>query len=251
MNRISIALHEGATPTSRPELSVLQTKPGFSLTPIRHIAAVESVSAAIPDGSIVDEFHAISHGGSRYTGLFEVNENWEIRRLIGVTNANDGTGTLDLHSGISVPAFDRIILFQNSHTIFKKYTYVPEEQIRLLVNEKVHEMREEFNCMLERMDHFKQIKLADRDAHHLICETLYTEIVAGRVAHEFIHKWRKPDNAYLDGKNLWSLFLISSWFLNRLKAPQLIERTKQLCDLFDKFARFTPKQTTWVQTQFA
>lgn len=253
--RANLKLSEGESSISKTELALVKPIVVNRMNPLRHIVVADAIFDLISGmtARIRDEFHAVSHGGLRYIGLFEavVSTMLDFHWVISVTNSHDGKSAMEIHSGISFPNVEESIGFHHSMVVLKKYTYTSESDFRSLVNESIIECRMHFNLEIERMERYKSIKLTEKDAHHIICTLLMTEIVAGRLAYEILTDWNKPQVDYIKPRTLWSLFVHCLTFTNRLKSIQHIERSKELHEFFDSVANFRLKPTHWVQSTFA
>lgn len=252
--RASFKLCDGEGSITRPQLAVLTLTPDTRINstrnPIRHISIVEYITDWIKENGlkIRDEFHAVSHLGFRYIGLFHIKgELGDIEWMVGITNNNDGKAAVELHSGFTVPAVEDSIGFHKSFTVTdKRGSYTPKE-IRSLVNENMSNARQLFNVEHERIEIYKKLKLTPEKAHHIICLLIQSEIVAGRLSFETLIDWNDPKVAYLKPRTLWSLFVHCLTFINRLRTIHHIERSKALQQFFDELAGFVPKPTKWVQ----
>lgn len=249
--RASFKLCEGENGISRPELAVLKPVSIGRVNPIRHIVVVDLVSEWFEANNckIKDEFHAISHLGLRYIGLFTLKAKpmRDIEPVLAITNNNDGKSALEFHSGMSIPDVQESISFHHSENVVSKIGFTPEDELKTLVNEKLLYLKEWFHVEYDREERFKKIKLTPEKAHHIICTLLQTEIIAGRVSYELLTNWNKPESDYLKPRTLWSLFIHCLTFTNRLKSMQHIERSKTLHEFFDELAGFHLKPTKWVQ----
>lgn len=253
--RANLKLCEGENGISRSELAVLKPVWIGRVNPIRHTVVIDLVTEWFEanDHKIRDEFHAISHLGLRYIGLFNLKAKpmHDIEPILVVTNNNDGKSALEFHSGMAISDVNESIGFHQSFTVLKKIGFTPDEELKSLVNENLIRAKECFHVEYEREERFKKIKLTPENAHHLICTLLQTEIIAGRVAFELLTGWNKPEADYLKPRTLWSLFVHCLTFTNRLKSIQHIERSKSLHEFFDEIAGFHMRQTKWVQQTFA
>jgi hypothetical protein len=249
--RASLKLCEGESNISRPGLALIKPVAINKVHPIRHIVLVDMVTEWFENNhcKIKEEFHATSHLGFRYIGLFHVRSMTmtDFEWVVVITNNNDGKSALELHSGIVLPEVQESIAFHHSSTVLKKLGFTPEDELKSLVNETMSSLREWFNVEYDRCDAYKKLKLSTEKAHHIICTLLQTEIIAGRVAFELLTGWNNPESDYIKPRTLWSLFVHCLTFTNRLKSIQHIERSKSLHGFFDGLAGFVPKPTKWVQ----
>jgi len=253
--RISLTLGDGLEPISTHALAGLPIKPGPQIAPIRHHTIQEMVVASLDQFGyrMKDSFHAVAKEGARYVGLFDilVNETRDYRWGIMATNANDGSKTMWLHSGIILHGADNTFSVHCSDEVFKSHRFFTSDELQVLVNESVTRLNDHFNLMEHRMEHLKGKKLTSAEGHHLICNIIASEVVAGRVAAELIDRWNNPDFEYLHPRTMWSAFCLCSWFLKRLRPAALVERTINLHHFFDDVAKFNKKTTRYKQTAFA
>jgi hypothetical protein len=234
---------------SVPDLNSSILAPTDRVHPIQHRLA-RSVTVKAMCGvvqKVTGEFHMLSHNDMRYLGIFSGMEGKEIEWIIAVSNYGDGFRVMELHSGFVVHSARSIISFHATLPVFSRYCYRTPEELQLLVNEKVGELRQHYNLEFERMNRWKDHKLTRADGHDVICLAIKAGAIAGRVASEFIKSWNEPACDYFKPRTLWSLFCLTSSFLNRLTAPPIIERTIALHDFFDGISGFNLKPTPWVQ----
>lgn len=258
--RISAPLKNSMEPMSYSELRTLPTPPD-RLWPIRPDFIADMVFEYVEKfglGKIEDAFFGASHDGNEFYGLFSVPANslQDFKWVIGATNDNQSgggivRGSFEIHSGFILPYVGNAMAFSRSILIAEKKKYIPKEDIQALVNENLDVLREEFNLEFDRESHYKARKLKPEEASHIILQVIDRDVMAGRLISEFIDEWKKPQFEYLKPRTLWSLFCQCAWFLNRLQAPILIERTIKLHHLFDEIAKFNKKPTKWVQSSFA
>ena len=254
--RISCVLLAGTEPRSIKEIALIPAYHGPRILPIRHeyiAAAVEDYVDCDPSCRLVDAFHACPENAARYIGLFDVKTTGcdDFRWVIGATNSMDGTLSFSLHSGIVIPGAEMAIAFHASERLIGRKGYVPREEIPNLVNENLFILRDHYNLCIERMDHLKSCKLTSPAAAELILSLFGTEVIAGRMAYEFIMAWKKPQFDYLKPRTMWSLYCLCAWFLKRLRDVVMIDRTMNLNHFFDDMSKFDKKPTRWVQSTFA
>lgn len=234
---------------SPSELVTIVSAPAERINPIQHRLAREVTIIAMEKHveQRSHEFHMLSHEDRRYLGLFSGREKREIEWLIGINNFADGFRVMEVHSGIYIPAARGIVCFHATQQVFARYTFRTSDEIQALVNERLDDLRCHFNLEFDRMDRWKSKKLSRSDAHDAICLAIRDGAIAGRSAHEYITSWHNPSCDYFKPRTMWSLFCLTSSFLNRLTAPPIIERTIALHEFFDKLTGFNLKPTKWVQ----
>ena len=95
MNKCNLILHCGAAEVPRKALALVPTpRPTESWLPIPHETYVHRIEQALPDYglSVVQEAHAITHDGSRYFGLIQVQNGCssdDYTWVLGVRNSHD------------------------------------------------------------------------------------------------------------------------------------------------------------------
>lgn len=244
----------GGEPVTKLELDRFKSLPDQGIFSISHRAVADMIEDYFEKNTVFnirDTFHAVYHGGYRYAGLFQLNASpYDVDWLVAATNANDGRGSLVIHTGCVLRDFRCTLSFNHSRKVMKKYTYISPDELKALVNESLVESKDYYAVESDRMDHYQKTKLSAELAHHTICRLIETEVVAGRLAAEFINRWNNPED-YIKPRNVRSLFTLASFMLNRLRTSELIERTQTLHDFFDDVAKFNKKPTTWIQTRFA
>jgi hypothetical protein len=257
--RLSAPLKNSMTPVSYAELKVIPPPPD-KLFPIRGDLLADMVFdyVASVDLKVTDTFYGASKDGNEFYGLFSVgpHNDSDFEWIIGITNDNSSgggivRGSFEAHSGVSFPFVGNAMSFSKTVKIAEKKCRIDKDDLRSLVNENLTMLREYFNLEYERESIFKARKLKPEEASHIIMQVIERNVMAGRLISEFLDEWRNPKFEYLKPRTLWSLFVQCAWFLNRLQAPILIDRTVMLHHLFDEIAKFNKKPTKWVQSTFA
>lgn len=228
--------------------------------PIHHEYLVSLVlESAMAEGfRLKDSLYSTSHGGFRFFGLFQFAEKdmavnfpppspSQIGWIVGASNANDGTDGVLMWSGVRI-VDTNAIAFNDELTIAKRHTEDAMLALPDQIRGGMRKMHEHWNINAERFDCYAEQSLTIEDAHHLICTAIKEEVIAGREINALLTLYHKTRGR---GRGLWTLFSCCVQILNKLKTPQMIERTIQLHNLFDQFAKFNKRPSPWIQTRFA
>lgn len=229
-SRLSIILPEGGWPISRSELIA------------HHLATTDRVAdwSNFTGLHIVDAFHGLYHEGRSYIGLYQFRHSLskhDIDPLVAISSY--AAQNCEYHFGMVIPDLGQTVSFQHSLLTGES-----------LVNES-KPMLNYFAIECDRMEHYKSIKLSREQAHDIICRTVAASITPSGQIIELVKIWSGHPFSYLAPRTLWSLFNLHAFLLNRLRAPEVISRTKNLHEFFDEIAKFTPKTTTLIQDRFA
>jgi hypothetical protein len=203
---------------------------------------------------VSDSFYASDDTGETLQGFISVREKnlADIKWVIGMTNSNgERSRGFYLHSGFVVTEVSSAVSISASEKVITKYSFFTNDELKTLVTERLDYLREFYLLEYERESHFKKIRLSSAEAHNIICDMIRRDVIAGRLSKEMLDLWHKPTAEYLRPRTMWSLFCLSSWLLNRLNVPVMIERTTNLHHFFDEVADFNKKPTKWVQSTFA
>jgi hypothetical protein len=253
--RISLTMGDGLEQCSLTDIKLLPLCENCSAFPIRHETIALSLTRAVElqGDKVRDSFHAITPDRAKYVGIFDIQtpESSDFRWAVMATNANNGASAFELHTGIVIPAAEMSVGFQFTDMIMKRNRLLVLDELQDLVNESLVKLKDYYNLSFMRMEHLKSKKLTREEASDIIVRLLGTEVVAGRLAHELITLWTKPQLDYLKPRTMWSLFCLSLWLLQRLRAYAIVDRTTDLHHFFDDISKFDKKPTRWVQKTFA
>lgn len=248
---------DGSRRLSFKELAALPAPVGDErrIFPIAHSYLVDRVFDGIEKEGLLlrDAVYTVSHGDARLFGLFElvstsVNDS-EQSWIIAVTNANDGTDGISIYGGTLIHA-PQVIIFHEELSVIKRHS---EESLVALdesVAAAIKKLHEHWNVNHDRSIAYKQLSLTPEKADHFIADAIWSEVVAGREIASLLSIYRKPI-PYLKPRTLWSLYSCIGVILNKLKPPQLIDRTIKLTSYFDHLASFKLKPSKYTQTYFA
>lgn len=252
---LKINLVEGSTQLSFKELEALPPLVSYSdlIIPIQHEYFVsEILSSAKNQGlRLKDSLYSVSHHNARFFGVMEFTS--EVFRddsfgwVLAASNANDGTDGISMYGGIRL--YDKNTLaFHEELSVVKRHSENAIIHLHDTVAGAVRKLHEHWNLNQERASAYSELSLTIELAHHIICEAITKEVIAGREINALLTSYHR---ARTIGGGLWTLFKSCVEILNKLKAEPLILRTIELHHIFDQYARFDKRPSPYIQTRFA
>jgi hypothetical protein len=252
---LKINLVEGSRELSYKELEALPPLVSYSdlIIPIQHEYFVSQIlTSAENEGlRLKDAIYSVSHSNARFFGVMEftskVFRDDSFGWILAASNANDGTDGISMYGGIRI--YDKNTLaFHEELSVIKRHSENAIINLPETVAGAVRKLHEHWNINQERADTYCQLSLTIERAHHIICEAITKEIIAGREINSLLTSYHKQRG---EGAGMWTLFKSCVEILNKLKAPPLIQRTIELHHLIDQYARFTKRPSPYIQTRFA
>ncbi len=166
---MNLMLHCGAQHADRDQLARCTTPPSTATWhPIPHHRLLDQVEQAMLGSELVvaHEAHALSRDGNRYFGLMEVanhqsDKDWSL--IIGLRNSHDQTFPAALAVGSVVQVCDNLS-FSGEITLARKHTRHIERDLPELVDRAVGKLGDLRDRQEDRITHYKQSMLDDREA---------------------------------------------------------------------------------------
>ena len=237
--KCNLILHCGASAVERPALHSVRT-PMATPTwhPIPHLRFIEQVERALLASrlAIVNQAHALSHGGDRYFGLIQVagqtlsdDHAW----VLGLRNAHDKRFPAALVAGAQVFVCDNLS-FSGEISLSRKHTRFIERDLPLLTERAVGQLTERWHSQETRLARYRDAKLGDVEAHDLMIRAVDAGVCPVSTLPKVVGEWRRPSHEAFASRNVWSLF---NGFTEALKGnlPLLPARTQALHGLMDAF----------------
>lgn len=220
------------------------------ITPIPHdFFAQQVLDAIFAEGLHTREVnYYLSEDAQRFFGVFEivsVVRNPEQSWILAAANANDGTGGVCVYAGLRVYPVNTISFHEELCPVHR-HTEKSMTELPITVAAAVKKLHEHWNVNDERAEAYKKLSLTIEQAQSLMCDAIFGGVLAGREIASLLALWRNPAS-YVKPRNLWSLYCCFNQILNKLKWPQMLERTMMLHRLLDEHAKFESLPSKYTQ----
>lgn len=246
MNKCNLILHCGAHAVPRGDLALVRA-PAATETwqPIPHAAFLDSIEATLPDYGlrVVEQAHALTHDGSRYFGLLQVqngHSNPDYSWVLGLRNSHDKTLPAGLVAGSSVFVCDNLA-FSGEIEVSRKHTSFILRDLPTLVKDALGRLAGKWFDQDQRIERYKACRLGDGDAHDLVIRAMDAEAIPNRLIPDVLNEWRHPRHEAFGDRNLWSWFNACTEHLKG-RLHLLPDRTRALYGVCDAFACARPEQ---------
>lgn len=239
MKSCNLVLHCGAAAVERSQVRSVPTP--FSTptwTPIPHLRIVEQVERALAAANlaIVNQAHALSHGGDRYFGLIQVATTRTVgdyALVLGLRNSHDKRFPAGLVAGAQVFVCDNLS-FHGEVELSRKHTRFIGRDLPLLTERAIGQLQERWHHQETRIDRYRDYTLGDRDAHDLMVRAVDVGVCPVTALTKVVQEWREPSHDAFRPRTVWSLF---NGFTEALKGnlALLPARTQALHGLMDGY----------------
>lgn len=243
MKSCNLVLHCGASAVQRADVRAIRTPiatPTWS--PIPHLRLVEQVERALRAAhlEIVNQAHALSHGGDRYFGLIQVATSRaasDYALVLGLRNSHDKRFPAGLVAGAQVFVCDNLS-FHGEVELSRKHTRFIGRDLPLLTERAIGQLQERWHNQETRINRYRDFGIADRDAHDLAVRAVDVGVCPITLLPKVIQEWREPSHDAFRPRTVWSLF---NGFTEALKGNLglLPARTQALHGLMDGFVGLT------------
>jgi hypothetical protein len=239
MKVCNLVLHCGAEVVERKAVEAVPTPlstPTWS--PLPHIRLVTQVERALRAANlgIVNQAHALSHGGDRYFGLIQVESgrnNRDYSLVLGLRNSHDKRFPAGLVAGAQVFVCDNLS-FHGEVELSRKHTRFIGRDLPMLTETAIGQLQESWHSQEKRIDRYMEHVIDDRDAHDLMVRAVDGGVCPVTVLPKVVQEWREPSHEVFRERTVWSLF---NGFTEALKGNLgiLPKRTQALHGLMDGF----------------
>ena len=240
MPTCNLILHCGASQVPRKALAAVPT-PAATETwrPIPHEEYVRQVEWELPRYGldVVQEAHALTHDGTRYFGLIQVQNGCnspDYSWVLGLRNSHDKTLTAGLVAGSQVFVCDNLS-FSGEVSISRKHTPNILRDLPGLVDSALTRLLGLLRFQDQRVERYKSVQLGDADAHDLTIKALDSGVVCASRIPDVLREWREPRHSAFEPRTAWSWFNAVTEHLKG-NLPLLPRRTVALYRLCDGFA---------------
>ena len=239
MNKCNLILHCGAAEVQRKALASVPTPaPTETWRPIPHEQFVRQVEWELPRYGldIVHEAHALTHDGTRYFGLIQVQNgcsNPDYTWVLGLRNSHDKTLTAGLVAGAQVFVCDNLA-FSGEVCVSRKHTSYILEDLPGLVGNALGRLLLMFKSQDQRVERYRATRLSDADAHDLTVRALDSGVVCASRIPELLKEWREPRYREFEPRTVWSFFNATTEVLKGALhlLPKRSQALYRLCDQY-------------------
>ncbi len=237
MKSCNLILHCGAEAVERDALRAVQTPAATSTwQPISHNSLLAQVERALAASqlSIVNQAHALSHGGDRYFGLIQLDDGAPDQGrglIVGLRNSHDKKFPAGIVAGAAVFVCDNLS-FSGEVQLARKHTVYIERDLPQLTERAIGQLLEHWHNQDVRIARYRDATINDAAAHDLMVRAVDVGVVPVSTLPKVIQEWREPSHEDFRERNSWSLF---NAFTEALKGnlPLLPRRTQALHGLMD------------------
>ncbi|EIP96372.1 hypothetical protein OpiT1DRAFT_00787 [Opitutaceae bacterium TAV1] len=237
--KCNLLLHCGAAAVERSALREIRTPLATpTWTPIPHLRLVEQIERALASArlSIVNQAHALSHGGDRYFGLIQVQNGSQhsgYAWVLGLRNSHDKRFPAGLVAGSQVFVCDNLA-FHGEVCIARKHTRFITRDLPMLTEKAIGQLVDRWHSQDERIACYQDARIGDTEAHDLMIRAVDSGVCPVTTLPRVLKEWREPGYEEFRPRNTWSLF---NAFTEALKGnlPMLPARTQALHGLMDGY----------------
>lgn len=237
--RNPMLLHCGAELVDRAAIHEIPTPAGTDTWyPLSHGGLIHEVENQLTSAGFVlsGESHALSHGGARYFGLFEVDTPGRDGRgytwTVGIRNSHDKSIPAGLVAGTKVLVCDNLS-FCGQVRISRKHTRFAARDLRHLTSRAVGQLGGHFCQMDERVEAYRARRVTDPQAHDLVVKAVDCRAITPTQVPDMLRGWREPQHDDFRPRNAWSLFNAATEVMKGINPHTVVNRSQALHGLFD------------------
>ncbi len=235
--KCNLILHCGAEAVERDALKSVRTPVATpTWQPVPHLRLVEQVERALAASqlTVVNQAHALSHGGDRYFGLLQVQNggvNPDYAWVLGLRNSHDKRFPAGIVAGAAVFVCDNLS-FSGEVQLARKHTTRIERDLPMLTERAIGQLVERWHSQDVRIVRYREAAINDATAHDLMIRAVDVGVLPCSNLPKVLTEWREPTHPEFQPRNTWSLF---NAFTEALKGnlPLLPRRTQALHGLMD------------------
>jgi hypothetical protein len=231
----TLNLHSGGELVPYEALREMATPPATAThVPIEHHRLVNLVRGTLSmfGHEIVEEHHALDHGGMRYFGLMSLRSPYTgYTDTLGLRNSHDKSFPIGIAFGSQVFVCSNLA-FVSDHVIRRRHTANAKRELPGLLMEIIEPLALKREHQARKFEHYRHALLTDQQADHAIM-SLYRQGVIGvqRIA-DVAREWDTPTFDDFDQRNAWRLFNATTYALNGRIAenPSITSRLHAVID---------------------
>jgi hypothetical protein len=233
----NLLLHCGAQAAQREAVIDVPTpRSTTTWTPIPHIDLVSRVENTIRANGLIigTQAHSLTHDGSRYFGLMEIQRgstDEDYCWVMGLRNSHDKTFPAGIVAGAQIFCCDNLS-FSGEVKLARKHTRFICRDLPRLVQSAVGKLMERWHHQDARLATYRLTDVDDRTAHDLVIRACDLGVCPNQMIPRVLHEWREPRHSDFQPRTVWSLM---NGFTEALKGNlvELPRRTQALHGLLD------------------
>lgn len=236
--KINLCLHCGAHAVDLKDVEKVKTPRGTSSwQPIPHHQFITTVQRTLSTTNlrIGTQAHSLTHDGSRYFGLMEIQgqkANADYTWVLGLRNSHDKTFPAGIVAGASVFVCDNLS-FSGEVKFARKHTRFINRDLPLLVERSIGQLLQKWHDQDKRIEAYKEADIFNPEAHDLVIRACDVGVISNRMIPAVLHEWREPKHEEFKRRDVWSLFNAFTEALKEGNLAELPKRTEALHGLLD------------------
>jgi hypothetical protein len=161
---------------------------------------------------IVEEHHAIAHGGARYFGLMTLRSPYDdYTDTLGLRNSHDRSFPIGVAFGSRCFVCDNLA-FMGEHVIRRKHTVKAKRELPGLLTEIIAPLQQQRLAQSDTFLRYKALPLSDRDADHAIMTMFRRDIIGVQRIADVVEQWERPEHDWGE-RTAWRLFNATTFAL--------------------------------------
>jgi Domain of unknown function (DUF932) len=238
---LNLMIHAGSQAVDRNTVTTCPTPQATDTwQPIPHGRLLELVTDTLERNGlkVVNQAHALGRDGDRYFGLLEVQNGQPAKDyglVVGLRNSHDQSYPAGLVIGSSVMVCDNLA-FSGEVVLSRRHTVHIQRDLPQLVNRAVGQLGDLRQQQDQRIDAYKNTRLADTQAHDLFVQMIDSRVLPVTRLPHALKEYREPSHSeFLDGgqRTAWTLFNSVTDVLKGRNLDSLPKRTQALHGLLD------------------
>jgi hypothetical protein len=228
-------LHSGGELVPYDALRQLTTPEATaSHVPVDHYRLVDLVRGTLSmfGHEIVEEFHALDHGGMRYFGLMQLKSPYTgYTDTVGLRNSHDKTFPIGISYGSQVFVCSNLA-FIGDHVIRRKHTANAKRMLPGLLMEIIEPLAQQREAQAKTFDSYKQATLTDERVDHTVLTMYRKGIINLQRVPNVLDEWEKPSFEGFEERTAWRLINATTYALTGRIAenPSLTSRLHTVID---------------------
>jgi hypothetical protein len=236
MKTQDVILHCGGWTASREDVGAVELPEATeTYHPLPHLDLVEQIRERLPrfGMKVVNEKFGLARGGNQLFGILNctngVNaKDW--RLAIGLRNSYDKSLIVSTVAGADVNVCDNL-LFSGEVRMDRMHTKHLMRDLPYLLDTMILKLRPMIQRVKAEVNALKGVDMTDRDAHHLMIESMEQGIVPATRLPVIAGHWREPKHEEFKPRTAWSL-MNAFTEVEKDRASTVFNRTIDLNALF-------------------
>lgn len=232
----NLMLHTGGWNATAEEVEAIQTPEGTDTWhPLPHRDFLDAIRTRLPRFglNIKGEQYALAKDGARMFGVITttVGQRDDLGYAIGLRNSHDQSFATDVLAGSKVFVCDNLA-FNGEVRINRKHTKNLLRDLPRLMYDMLDKLVSMKGNVLNECDAMKRVPLGDKDAAHLLVQSVKVGAMPSRYLQNVLVEYEKPSFEQFASRDAWSLYNAFTYVFKE-RGPQLqMNDTLRLTQLF-------------------